>query len=180
MERINKRLCLLLVLALAFGTVACFENRTIVLSGGSTAPFPLYSQFFFGWQVLRPEVDMQYAQTTSIIGMNTIVGPNRTSVWVGTDLEPTLVQKENALANGRDLHMFPSALLSVVPFAHYSSLKVSGLKLTGRTLALIWLGNISRWNDPAIVATNPGLASVNQSIMLVVQNGASGTLSIFQ
>ena len=180
MERINKRLCLLLVLALAFGTVTCTENLTYILSGGSTAAFPLYSQFLFGWQVLSPDVDMEYVQSSSIIGINTIIGSNKSTVWVGTELEPTLVQKEIARENGRDLHMFPSALLSVVPFAHYSSLKVSGLKLTGRTLALIWLGNISRWNDPAIVATNPGLASVNQSIMLVVQNGASGTLSIFQ
>jgi phosphate transport system substrate-binding protein len=49
------------------------------------------------------------------------------------------------------------------------------LNFTGDTLAAIFLGSITRWNDPKLVADNPGLAQINQEIVVVHRSDGSGT-----
>lgn len=51
--------------------------------------------------------------------------------------------------------------------------------LDGQTTANIMLGKITKWNDPALVALNPKLAAVNQTITNVVRNSESGTTFVF-
>jgi len=73
------------------------------------------------------------------------------------------------------LAQFPSVIGGVVPVANVPGLQPGALKLDGPTLANIFLGKISKWNDPAIVALNGGLALPDLKITVVHRSDGSGT-----
>ena len=154
------------------------------LGEGSSLPFPLYSRLLFGWDQRDPSNQVSYQQTTANRGITSLTGPQseRRTLWAGAELMPTQQQLDAAKNNERNISWFPSALISLMPYANYRSLGNStlGLKMTPRTFAQIWMGNISRWDDPLLVATNPHLQSVDQPILLVTPNGPAGTFAVFQ
>ncbi len=73
------------------------------------------------------------------------------------------------------LGQFPSAIGGVVPVVNLESLQAGQLRLSGPLLADIFLGRITTWNDPAIVAANPGVALPASRITLVHRSDGSGT-----
>ena len=73
------------------------------------------------------------------------------------------------------LAQFPSVIGGVVPIINVAGIAPGALRLDGATLADIFLGRIGRWNDPAIVALNPGLALPDQKITVVHRSDGSGT-----
>ncbi len=73
------------------------------------------------------------------------------------------------------LVQFPSVIGGVVPILNVQGVAPGALKLDGATLAAIFLGGINRWNDPAIVALNPGLALPDARITVVHRSDGSGT-----
>ena len=73
------------------------------------------------------------------------------------------------------LAQFPSVMGGVVPVANVPGLQPGALKLDGPTLANIFLGKISKWNDPAIAALNNGLALPDLKITVVHRSDGSGT-----
>jgi phosphate transport system substrate-binding protein len=80
-------------------------------------------------------------------------------------------------ADGKLMH-FPTVLGGVVPI--YNVPAVTGdLKFTGPLLADIFLGKITKWNDPAIAAVNPGVTLPNTDIVVVHRSEGSGTTYIF-
>ena len=73
------------------------------------------------------------------------------------------------------LAQFPSVIGGVVPVVNVAGVAPGALKLDGPTLANIFLGKISKWNDPAIAALNSGLALPDQKITVVHRSDGSGT-----
>lgn len=73
------------------------------------------------------------------------------------------------------LAQFPSVMGAVVPVVNIPGLKQGDVKLTGPILADIFLGKVSKWNDPVIAAVNPGLAFPNLKITVVHRSDGSGT-----
>lgn len=73
------------------------------------------------------------------------------------------------------LAQFPSAIGGVVPVVNLQGLAPGQLRLTGSTLADIYLGKITTWNDPAIVALNSGVPLPAEKITLVHRSDGSGT-----
>ncbi len=73
------------------------------------------------------------------------------------------------------LGQFPSAIGGVVPVVNLEGLEPGKLRLTGALLADIFLGKVKTWNDPAIVAINPGVALPAGKINLVHRSDGSGT-----
>ncbi|MGJ4728059.1 phosphate ABC transporter substrate-binding protein PstS [Luteimonas sp. SDU101] len=73
------------------------------------------------------------------------------------------------------LGQFPSAIGGVVPVVNVEGLQPGQLKLDGALLGDIFLGKLAKWNDPAIVALNPGLALPNLKISIVHRSDGSGT-----
>ncbi len=73
------------------------------------------------------------------------------------------------------LGQFPSAIGGVVPVVNVEGLQPGQLKLTGKLLADIFLGNIATWNDPALVAANPGVPLPAGKISIVHRSDGSGT-----
>ncbi|GHH48597.1 MULTISPECIES: phosphate ABC transporter substrate-binding protein PstS [Gammaproteobacteria] len=73
------------------------------------------------------------------------------------------------------LGQFPSAIGGVVPVVNLEGIEAGKLRLTGALLADIFLGKVSKWNDPAIVAANPGVKLPDAKINLVHRSDGSGT-----
>ena len=73
------------------------------------------------------------------------------------------------------LGQFPSAIGGVVPVVNLEGLEPGKLRLTGALLGDIYLGKLTMWNDPAIVAANPGVALPAVKINLVHRSDGSGT-----
>ena len=74
-----------------------------------------------------------------------------------------------------NLGQFPSVVGGVVPVVNIEGIAANQLRLTGAMLADIYLGKITQWNDPAIVAINPGLALPELDIKAVYRSDGSGT-----
>jgi len=73
------------------------------------------------------------------------------------------------------LVQFPSVIGGVVPVVNVAGVAPGALKLDGNLLANIFLGKVKTWNDPAIVALNPGLTLPDQKITIVHRSDGSGT-----
>src|SRR5690606_5137056 len=74
-----------------------------------------------------------------------------------------------------DLAQFPSVIGGVVPIVNIEGVAAGAMKLDGETLANIFLGKITQWNDPAIVALNGGLPLPAARITVVHRSDGSGT-----
>lgn len=77
------------------------------------------------------------------------------------------------------LIQFPTVIGAVVPVVNIKGIKPGQMKLTGEVLGDIYLGKITKWNDPAVVALNPGVALPDAAISTVHRADGSGTTFIF-
>jgi len=73
------------------------------------------------------------------------------------------------------LAQFPSVIGGVVPVLNVKGIEPGAMKLDGETLANIFLGKVSKWNDPAIAALNGGLQLPDRKITVVHRSDGSGT-----
>ncbi len=73
------------------------------------------------------------------------------------------------------LTQFPIVIGGVVPVVNLQGINPGQLKFTGKLLADLYLGNIKKWNDPAIAAVNPGVTLPDQAVTIVHRSDGSGT-----
>ena len=147
---------------------------------------------------LDHEGDITYKPTGSGIGIQQIYGDLPTVDFAGSDTIETiqdLIDSKGDQADdfARTLGYFPSAATAVAVIANVplaskqspgdgsSTMNLLPLSLTRDTLAQIFMGSISRWNDPKIKATNRNFALLlpDREILPVVRNDSSGTTAIF-
>src|SRR6185436_10929719 len=74
---------------------------------------------------------------------------------------------------------FPTVIGGVVPVINVKGIAPGQLKMTGQVLGDIYLGKVTKWNDPAIAALNPGVALPDAAIAVVRRADGSGTSFIF-
>ncbi|HTP76777.1 MAG TPA: phosphate ABC transporter substrate-binding protein PstS [Rhizomicrobium sp.] len=74
-----------------------------------------------------------------------------------------------------NLAQFPQVIISIVPVVHLPGIAPGQLVLDGKTLADIYLGKITKWNDPAIKSLNPHVPLPNMAILVVHRSDGSGT-----
>jgi phosphate transport system substrate-binding protein len=138
-------------------------------AAGATFPAPLYQKWFDEYAKLT-RVQVNYQAIGSGGGVKGI--QDQTVDFGASDAPMTDDQLKGA--KGGDVYHIPTALGAIV--ATYNIPNVNAkLKFTGATLAGIFLGDISKWNDPKLVADNPDLAQVNQDIVVVHRSDGSGT-----
>ncbi|MDE2495024.1 MAG: phosphate ABC transporter substrate-binding protein PstS [Alphaproteobacteria bacterium] len=70
---------------------------------------------------------------------------------------------------------FPQVIISIVPVVHLPGIKAGELVIDGPTLANIYLGKITKWNDPALQRLNPKVRLPNMAILVVHRSDGSGT-----
>jgi len=159
------------VTALATGVTA---QQTLQINGaGATFPNPIYSKWFSEYNKLHPNVQINYQSLGSGAGIRQLT--NQTVFFGATDGPMTADQL--LAAPGKVLH-FPTVLGAVVPIYNIPGVTTQ-LKFTGLLLADIFLGKVTKWNDPAITKVNPGVNLPGTDITVAHRSDGSGTTYIF-
>jgi phosphate transport system substrate-binding protein len=142
-----------------------------VSGAGATFPYPLYAKWAEAYQA-ETGISVNYQSIGSGGGIKQI--RSRTVDFGASDMP----LKPDALKEA-GLVQFPTVIGGVVPVVNVKGIGPGQLRLTGALLADIYLGKITKWNDPAIARANPGLALPNQAIAVVYRSDGSGTTFIF-
>ena len=140
---------------------------------GATFPNPLYQKWFSEYNRISPGARFDYQSIGSGGGIKQIT--TRTIDFGGSDAPMT--EEEIRRTRGEVLHI-PTALGAVGITYHVPEVRAE-LRLTPEVIAGIYLGRVSRWNDPAIAATNPGLRLPDREITVVYRSDGSGTTFVF-
>ena len=171
-----------LVVFLFVALAACQPNEpTTPASGGSltingagaTFPYPIYSKWFDEYQKTHPNVRINYQSIGSGGGIKQLT---EQTVFFGASDGPMTDAQLHA-AHGAILH-FPTVLGGVVPVYNVEGV-TAPLRFSGSLLAGIYLGKVTKWNDPAIAQLNPGVKLPPNDIAVVHRSDGSGTTYIF-
>ncbi|MCU1230527.1 MAG: Phosphate-binding protein [Acidobacteria bacterium] len=166
-----KKLIVLLVVAL-FAMTAAAQNVQIN-GAGATFPFPIYSKWFSEYNKLHPNALINYQSIGSGGGIRQL---SAGTVFFGATDGP-MTNEQITAAGFRILHL-PTVLGGVVPVYNIPDVNAE-LRFTGKTLADIFLGRITKWNDAAIKATNPNVNLPNLDITVAHRSDGSGTSYIW-
>ncbi|MDO8750045.1 MAG: phosphate ABC transporter substrate-binding protein PstS [Dehalococcoidia bacterium] len=148
-------------------------SKSMTLTGaGATFPFPLYSKFSAEYNKLNPGIKINYQSIGSGGGINQVI--QKTVDFGGTDGPMNAEQKTSA---GSTVLHIPMAMGAVVPAYNLSG--SPQIRFSQDTIASIYLGKITKWNDPKIAADNPGVTLPNQDIAVVYRSDGSGTTFIW-
>ncbi len=156
------------ILALAAGAQA----QALSLSGaGASFPYPIYSQWAHKYHGLTG-VKVNYQSIGSGGGIAQIKAK---TVDFGASDEPLKPEELDQAG----LIQFPMVVGGVVPVINVPGIGAGQLRLTGEILAQIFLGEITKWNDPALKNLNPGLNLPALNITIVHRSDGSGTTWLF-
>ena len=142
---------------------------------GSTFDAPFFSVAFARYQQQHPGVSIGYSAVGSSAGIAAI---SAGQVDFGASDVP-MTAREQAAAKGGPITQVPVALGGEGVVYNLSLPAGARLHLTGPVLAAIFLGQITRWNDPAVTALNPGVSLPPARINVVHRSDGSGTTYIF-
>jgi phosphate transport system substrate-binding protein len=142
-----------------------------VTGAGATFPAPLYAAWAAAY-LKESNTQVNYQPIGSVAGLRQIQA--QTVQFGATDVP--LTDKQLA---GAGLVQFPTVVGGVVPVVNLPNVQPGQLKLTGAILADIYLGRITKWNDAAIVALNPGLVLPDAAISVIHRADGSGTTFLF-
>ena len=157
-------------------TVRCCApvRAQLQLNGaGATFPYPMYSKWFNIYIQVDPSVRFNYQSIGSGGGIKQIT---EQTVDFGASDGP-MTDEQLQAAPGHIMH-FPTVMGAVV-LTYNAEGVPPGVKLTPEAIAGIFLGKITKWNDPALAAANPGVALPPRDIIVVHRSDGSGTSYIF-
>lgn len=189
LKRVNRREFLISLGALTAGVVACQPQTSdrstssssptasatpVALYGaGATFPYYLYQRWFTEFNRINPAIQVSYQPVGSAAGIQQFT--SGTLDFGGSEVTPD----ETALAKvKRGAVLVPTAAGSIAVVYNLPDVK-SGLKLSRDVLPAIFLGEITRWNDPKLTALNPGLTLPDLPITVVHRSDGSGTTAAF-
>lgn len=144
---------------------------TDITGAGATFPYPIYAKWAEAYKA-KTGIGMNYQSIGSGGGIKQI---NAKTVDFGASdmpLKPEVLEKDG-------LMQFPAVMGGVVPVINVPGIEAGQLKLDGKVLAEIFLGKITKWNDPAIVALNTDAKLPETAITVVHRADGSGTTFIF-
>ena len=138
---------------------------------GATFPYPIYAKWADAYKK-STGTGLNYQSIGSGGGIKQITAK---TVDFGASDMPLKAEDLDKLG----LMQFPAIIGGNVPVYNLKDLKSGQLKFTGELLAAIYLGKISKWNDPAIAALNPGVKLPADAISVVYRSDGSGTTFIW-
>jgi phosphate transport system substrate-binding protein len=150
--------------------------QTLINGAGASFPYPMYSKWFDTYHKKFPNLNFNYQSQGSSGGIKMVT---EGTVDFGASDGP---MSDEQLKAYRDKHgfgilHFPTVLGAVVPI--YKVPGVSQLNFTPDALAGIFLGKITKWNDPAIAGANPGAKLPASTIVVVHRSEGSGTTYVW-
>lgn len=163
-----------LMIALLLGVAVAARPQTISLNAtGATFPAPIYQKWFEAYHSAHSNVQVNYQALGSGAGIAQLTAG---TVDFGASDMP-LTDDMLSKMKGKVLH-FPTVLGAVVPTYNIPGV-TADLNFTQKALAGIYLGTITKWNDPEIAKANPGVKLPGDDIVVVHRSDGSGTSFIF-
>jgi phosphate transport system substrate-binding protein len=162
--RFTRFLAPVAVAAAAFAVPALAVDIT---GAGATFPYPIYAKWADAYKKATGS-SMNYQSIGSGGGIKQITAKTVDFGASDMPMKPADLQK-----NG--LVQFPAIMGGVVPVFKVPGVKPGELKFTGKLLADIYLGKVTKWNDPAIAQLNPGAKLPADTITVVHRSDGSGT-----
>lgn len=172
-----KRLTGLLLVALALGGIVLAQNALLINGAGATFPNPIYSKWFDEFHKANGNVQINYQPVGSGAGIKQATDG---TVDFGASDGPMTDDQLKAYSDkhGSGILHFPTVLGAVVPTYNIPGVSAS-LNFTPEALAGIFLGRITKWNDPAIASVNKGVTLPANDIVVVHRADGSGTTYVF-
>ena len=174
---IKKMLCFTLAsLVLGFGlfcsTADAADDYVKLIGAGASFPAPLYSKWFKDYHGLHPNVQVDYQSVGSGSGIKNFI--NKTVDFGASDAGMNTEERAQVDAGVQLLPMTAGAIV-----LSYNLEGIPELKLTRQAYAGIFLGTVTKWNDPLIAKSNPGVKLPDIPINVVVRADSSGTTFVF-
>ena len=173
MKRIAGLLCVIVTL----GVCVWAEGALSINGAGATFPYPIYSKWFDEYHKIKGDIQINYQSVGSGAGIKQVT---EGTVDFGATDSPMNDQQLKAYQDkyGFGILHFPTVLGGVVPTYNISGVTTS-LNFTPEALAGIYLGKITRWNDPAIAGANSGVKLPAEDIVVVHRSDGSGTTYVW-
>jgi phosphate transport system substrate-binding protein len=172
-----KRMAGLLVVLVALAGMVWAQDTLLINGAGATFPYPMYSKWFDVYHKENAHIQINYQSIGSGGGIKQVT---EGTVDFGASDGP---MNDDQLKAYQDKHgfailHFPTVLGADVPT--YNIAGVTGeLNFTPEALAGIFMGQISKWNDPAIASVNKGVSLPANDIVVVHRSDGSGTTYIW-
>jgi len=161
-----------LMFVLVLAEIAPSQNSAQVqlVGVGTTFPLPLYSVWWQGYRTMHPDTYIKYLPFGSSAGIEMLA--SGAADFGATDVPLT----DKQLLSGNVLH-FPTVLGAIVPIYNIPGVKM--LRFSPKALAGIYLGTITKWNDPAISGPNPEIHLPSASIAVIHSAAGRGSTYIW-
>jgi len=166
-----KRVLTSLTAGIAMSVAAVTVQAADITGAGATFPYPIFAKWAEVYKKVE-NVGLNYQSIGSSGGLRQIRAKTVTFGASDAPVKGDQLDKDGMV-------QFPVILGGVVPIVNIEGFKQAELRLTGTVLADIYMGTITKWNDPKIAALNPGKKLPDQSITVVHRADGSGTTFIF-
>lgn len=154
-------------------------SANAITGAGATFPYPLYSKWAEKYRAHSGGVELNYQSIGSGGGIKQIIAK---TVDFGASDKPLRVEEKDAKKESLTKHgliQFPTIIGGVVLVYNLPKIPSGALKLTPKIISDIFLGQITKWNDPAIKKQNPDLDLPDLAITSVHRSDGSGTTYLF-
>src|ERR1700740_3732714 len=162
MKRLTGALLAILVLGVAAWAA---QNKLLINGAGATFPYPIYSKWFDVYHTKNPNIEFNYQSIGSGGGIKQVT--EGTVDFGATDGPMNDMQlKEFRDKRGFGILHFPTVMGADVPVYNVAGINTD-LNFTPEALAGIFLGKITKWNDPELMKANPGVKLPAADIVVV-------------
>jgi phosphate transport system substrate-binding protein len=149
------------------------QGQVTINGAGATFPFPLIDTWRVDYKNVKPNININYQSIGSGGGVKQFI--EKTVDFGATDAPLTASELQRAPGA---VHI-PETIGSVVAAYNIAGISNKGLKLTGPILADIFLGKITKWNDPKIQSLNADASLPSADIIVVHRSDGSGTTYVW-
>jgi phosphate transport system substrate-binding protein len=167
----SRRLSSVLVATLSAAAVAGIVEAADISGAGATFPYPIYSKWADAYKQ-QTGIGLNYQSIGSGGGIKQIKA--KTVTFGASDMP---LKPEDLKDAG--LVQFPMIIGGVVPVVNVKGVQAGQMVLTGAVVAAIYMGDITKWNDPRIQKLNPKLALPAATIAPIYRSDGSGTNFLF-
>jgi phosphate transport system substrate-binding protein len=172
-----KRFAGILLAALVVASTVWAQGALLINGAGATFPYPIYSKWFDEYHKKFGNIQINYQSVGSGAGIKQVTDG---TVDIGASDGPMNDEQLKAYSDkhGSAILHFPTVLGAAVPTYNVPGVN-SALNFTPEALAGIFLGRVTKWNDPAIASANSGVKLPGDDIVVVHRADGSGTTYIW-
>ena len=147
--------------------VAVTAQAADITGAGATFPYPIYAKWAEAYKK-ETNIGLNYQSIGSSGGIRQIKAKTVTFGASDAPMKGEELDREGLI-------QFPAIIGGTVPIVNLDGFKPGELRITGPVMADVFMGNITKWNDPKLVALNPGKSLPDQPITVVHRADGSGT-----